>query len=36
MRKYPYLILFEIAEKEKEVLIKAVFHTSQNPDKYPR
>lgn len=33
---FPYLIIFEIDEMSMEVEIKALFHTSQNPTKYPK
>jgi len=32
---FPYLLLFRIDEDLYEVEIKAVFHTSQNPENYP-
>jgi plasmid stabilization system protein ParE len=32
---FPYLLLFRIDDDLHEVEIKAVFHTSQNPEKYP-
>jgi len=33
-KKYPYIIFYQINEDEKIVLVKAVFHTSQDPGKY--
>ena len=33
MKKYPYAIYYAIAEANKEVVVLAVWHTSQNPDK---
>jgi plasmid stabilization system protein ParE len=33
---FPYLIIFQIDEDLFEVEIKALFHTSQNHQKYPR
>lgn len=33
--KFPYLLIFEIDEKNKEVEIKALFHTSQDTLNYP-
>lgn len=34
--KFPYIAFFIVDEKDKTVLINAIFHTSQNPIKYPR
>ena len=33
--KYPLLIFFSFDNKENIILIARVFHTSQNPEKYP-
>lgn len=33
--KYPFLIFFSFDNKENIILIARVFHTSQNPEKYP-
>ena len=35
LRKYPYILFFEIMEETQIVKILALFHTSQNPEKYP-
>ena len=35
LKKYPFLIFFLVDEKENIILIARVFHTSQNPEKYP-
>lgn len=35
LKKLPYLVLFEIDEKENTVNILSVFCTHQNPEKYP-
>lgn len=35
MRKFPYIIIFKVDEALKTVFVKAIFHTSQNPEKYP-
>lgn len=35
VKKFPYIIIFEINEEAKEVLILSVFCTHQNPEKYP-
>ena len=33
--KFPYITFFIVDEPSKTVFLNAVFHTSQNPDKYP-
>jgi len=33
MKKYPYVIYYAIAEANKEVVVLAVWHTSQDPDR---
>ena len=33
--KFPYIAFFIVDEPGKNVFLNAVFHTSQNPDKYP-
>lgn len=35
MEKYPFLIFFIVDEVKKTIIISRVFHTSQNPEKYP-
>ncbi len=35
MNKFPYIIFYTIDENQKIIMIKAVFHASQNTDKYP-
>ena len=35
VKKFPYLLLFDIDEKDKIVNILSVFCTHQNPEKYP-
>jgi plasmid stabilization system protein ParE len=35
MKKFPFIIFYTIDEGLKIIVIKAVFHTSQNTDKYP-
>jgi len=35
MKKYSFLIFYIADEKEKTIIIARVFHTSQNPEKYP-
>ncbi|OVE58456.1 type II toxin-antitoxin system RelE/ParE family toxin [Chryseobacterium mucoviscidosis] len=35
LKKLPYLVLFDVYEKEKIVNILSVFCTHQNPEKYP-
>jgi hypothetical protein len=36
LKKFPYLLLFTIDENKKTVQVISCFHTSQNPNKYPR
>jgi toxin ParE1/3/4 len=33
--KFPFIAFFIVDEPSKKVFLNAVFHTSQNPDKYP-
>lgn len=33
--KFPYIAFFIVDETSKKVYINAIFHTSQNPEKYP-
>ncbi|WP_312763268.1 type II toxin-antitoxin system RelE/ParE family toxin [Epilithonimonas sp.] len=35
LSKYPFLIFFSVNKKEDTILIARVFHTAQNPEKYP-
>lgn len=35
LSKYPYIIFYQILEETQTVKILALFHTSQNPEKYP-
>ena len=35
MKKFPFIIFYTIEENHKIIIIKAIFHTSQNIDKYP-
>lgn len=34
-KSFPYLVFFDVNETEKNVHIYSVFHTAQNPSKYP-
>lgn len=34
-KKFPYIAFFIIDEASKTVFLNAVFHTSQNPNRYP-
>ena len=34
--KYPYIIFYQIDEKNKLILVKSVFNASQNTDKRPK
>ena len=36
MKKFPFIIFYTVDETEKVIIIKAVFHTAQHPDKYPK
>ncbi len=36
LKKFPFLILYRVGENKIAVTILAVFHTSQNPEKYPQ
>lgn len=35
LNKFPFLIIYFILEEENLVFIESVFHTAQNPKKYP-
>jgi len=35
LRKFPYIIIYKVNEENKTVLIYRIFHTAQNPEKYP-
>lgn len=35
-KKFPYIAFFIVDEISKTVFLNAVFHTSQNPEKYPK
>lgn len=35
LKKYPFLIFYTFDLEEKIIVIARVFHTSQNPEKYP-
>jgi toxin ParE1/3/4 len=34
INKYPYMVHYTINEKEKTLTVRAVFHTSMNPDNW--
>lgn len=36
LKKFKYIVFFIIDEANRSVLLNAVFHTSQNPEKYPK
>ena len=36
LKKFPYLVFFEINEEKQVVKVLALFHTSQNPTKWPK
>ena len=35
-KKFPFIAFFIVNETSKTVFLNAVFHTSQNPEKYPK
>jgi plasmid stabilization system protein ParE len=35
LKKYPFLIFYTIDKNVKVIVISRVFHTSENPEKYP-
>lgn len=35
LKKFPYILIYKINESDKIITIFRVFHTSQNPEKYP-
>lgn len=35
MKKFPYIVFYTIDKNLKTIIIKAVFNTHQNPEKYP-
>ncbi|ALR32291.1 MULTISPECIES: type II toxin-antitoxin system RelE/ParE family toxin [Chryseobacterium] len=35
VKKFPYIIFYEVDDKEKIIYILSVFCTHQNPEKYP-
>ncbi len=35
LNKFPFILIYFILEEQKLVFIESVFHTSQNPKKYP-
>lgn len=36
LKKFPYILFYTIDENLKTITIKALFHTSKNPSKYPK
>ena len=36
MKKFPFIIFYTVDETKKVIIIKALFHTAQHPDKYPK
>lgn len=34
LKKFPYIVFYTLDEQQKVIIVKAVFHTSQNTDKY--
>lgn len=35
LKKYPFLIFYLVDTEKKIIVISRIFHTSQNPEKYP-
>ena len=35
MRTFPYVVFYTIDEEQQVIIVKAVFHAAQHPDKYP-
>lgn len=35
MRKFPYVIIYSLLQTEGLIRVLSIFHTSQNPEKYP-
>jgi toxin ParE1/3/4 len=35
LNKFPFILIYVVLEEENLVFIESVFHTSQNPKKYP-
>lgn len=35
LKKFPYIVLYEVDEEIKTIYILSVFNTNQNPEKYP-
>jgi hypothetical protein len=35
-KKFPFVVFFIVDEKGKTVFLNAIFHTSQNSEKYPK
>ncbi|MCE2963886.1 MAG: type II toxin-antitoxin system RelE/ParE family toxin [Chitinophagales bacterium] len=36
MKKFPYILFFRIIEELELITVESIFHTSQDPDKYPQ
>jgi hypothetical protein len=36
LRKFPFIIFYQVNVEQSQILIKAVFNTNQNPSKYPK
>ena len=35
LTKFPYIVFYTLDEEKEMIIIKAVFHTAQTPQKYP-
>lgn len=34
-KSYPFLVFFDVDQENRTIYIYSIFHTSQNPEKYP-
>lgn len=36
LKKFPFIIFYQLDIENSQILIKAIFNTNQNPNKYPK
>lgn len=36
LKKFPYIVFYQVDSEKKQILVKGVFNTYQNPTKYPK
>lgn len=36
LKKFPYIVFYQMDSEKKQILVKGVFNTYQNPTKYPK